>query len=242
MEHVRPTHSIYLFDNCALLQSATLHSAAHAHLAHQWTCRTDGEPFAVWCDGQWQQVRQIFLPSLTPHQFADEPAAYLTLLIDAGSTAAFVSQLQLWLQNVIVTGASGLDLVSLSQALQARQHYPDPRVRAACALIQQSADLSQLSAQWLAQQVALSPGRFLHVFSQQTGVPLRKYLRWQKLLRVFRLLTTPNPPAFTDIALQAGFYDAAHLANEIRQSFGLALSDIVQNSQFFQDESHGNRL
>ncbi|WP_031569600.1 AraC family transcriptional regulator [Rheinheimera texasensis] len=240
MESARPTHSIYLFDSCALLQSATLHSAAHAHLAHQWTCRTDGEPFSLWCNGQWQQVQQIFIPSLTPHQFADEPAAYLTLLIDAGSTPAFVEALQLWLQN-IVTAPHGIDLVRLSQALQARQHYPDPRVRAACTLIQQSADLSQLSAQWLAQQVALSPGRFLHLFSQQTGLPLRKYLRWQKLLRVFRALAAPQPPAFTELALQAGFYDAAHLANEIRQSFGLALSDIVHNSQFFQDDLRHNR-
>lgn len=114
-------------------------------------------------------------------------------------------------------------------------------MRAACALIQQSADLSQLSAQWLAQQVALSPGRFLHLFSQQTGLSLRKYLRWQKLLRVFRALAAPQPPAFTELALQAGFYDAAHLANEIRQSFGLALSDIVHNSQFFQDDLRHNR-
>lgn len=241
MERMLPTHSIYLFDSCALLQSTTLHSAAHAHLAHQWTCRTDGEPFAVWCDGQWLQVRQIFIPSLTPHQFADAPAAYLTLLIDAGSAPVFVEQLRQWLQNGIATEPGGFDLPMLSQALQARQHYPDARVRAACKLIQQSADLSQLSAQWLAENVALSPGRFLHLFSQQTGLPLRKYLRWQKLLRVFRLLAAPNPPTFTELALQAGFYDAPHLANEIRQSFGLALSDLVHNSQFFQDDERQNR-
>lgn len=236
-----PTHSIYLFDSCALLQSATLHSATHAHLAHQWTCRTDGGLFTVWCNGQWQQVRQIFIRSQTPHQFADEPAAYLTLLIDAGSTPAFVTQLQLWLQNMLATAPDGIDLARFSQALQARQCYPDRRVQAACALIRQCADLSQLSADMLAQHVALSPGRLLHLFKAQTGLPLRKYLRWQKLQRVFRALVAPNPPAFTDLALQAGFYDAAHLANEIRQSFGLVLSDIVQNSQFFQDVLPPNR-
>lgn len=241
MGNVQPTHAIYLFDSCALLQSATLHSAAHAHLAHQWTCRTDGGLFTVWCDGQWQQLRQIFIPSLTPHQFADEPAAYLTLLIDAGSTPAFVTQLQLWLQNIVVTAPDGIDLLCLSQALQARQSYPDPRVREVCALIRQSADLSQLSADMLAQHVALSPGRLLHLFKAQTGLPLRKYLRWQKLLRVFRALAAPNPPPFTELALLAGYYDAAHLANEIRQSFGLVLSDIVQNSRFFQDDLPQNR-
>ncbi len=233
-------HQIYLSHGCAVLKSVSLHTGIHAHLAHQWTFSLDAQPFALWLDEHWQQATEIFIPSQRPHQFAEQSGQFLTLLIDADCTVQYQSQLQQLLQQHIAGGYS-LDLPAFLQALTVLRQISDGRIRQALALIQTAPAGSDCSANSLASAVALSPGRFLHLFKAQTGVPLRKYQRWQKLLRVFRALAAPQPPAFTELALQAGFYDAAHLANEIRQSFGLALSDIVHNSQFFQDDGRQNR-
>lgn len=234
-------HQIFLSHGCAVLKSTSLHTGIHAHLAHQWTFSLDAQPFSLWLDGHWQQATEIFIPSQCPHQFAEQSGLFLTVLIDADCTVQYQTQLQQLLQRHIASGAV-LDLSGFLQALTALRQISDGRIRQALALIQAAQSESDCSANSLAGAVALSPGRFLHLFKAQTGVPLRKYLRWQKLLRVFRALAAPQPPSFTELALQAGFYDAAHLANEIRQSFGLALSDIVHNSQFFQDENHDKTL
>ncbi len=227
-------HQIYLSHGCAVLKSVSLHTDVHAHLAHQWTFSLDAKPFSLRLDEHWQQATEIFIPSQRPHQFAEQSGLFLTVLIDADCTVQYQTQLQQLLQRHIAGGSSS-DLSGFLQALTALRQISDDRIRQVLALIETAQTESDCSANSLAGKVALSPGRFLHLFKAQTGVPLRKYLRWQKLLRVFRALAAPNPPAFTELALQAGFYDAAHLANEIRQSFGLALSDIVHNSQFFQD-------
>lgn len=242
-------HQIFLSHGCAVLKSASLHSGIHAHLAHQWTLSLDGQVFSLWLDEQWQQKTQVFIPSQTPHQFAEQRGEFLTLLIDADCTVQFQTQLQQLLQQYFAGSGAAPDAESVAalvpefvQALAALRHISDERIRQALLLIQAAEHEPDWAAGTLAAAVASSPGRFLHLFKAQTGVPLRKYLRWHKLLRVFRLLAAPNPPPFTELALQAGFYDAAHLANEIRQSFGLALSDIVHNSQFFQDQNHNNTL
>ena len=88
------THIVSLSHACALLQSSSLHTGTHAHLAHQWTFSLDGRPFSLWLDDHWQQATQVFIPSQTPHQFADQAGQFLTLLIDADCTVQYQAQLQ----------------------------------------------------------------------------------------------------------------------------------------------------
>jgi transcriptional regulator GlxA family with amidase domain len=191
-------------------------------------------------------MTQVFIPSQTPHQFADQTGQFLTLLIDADCTVQYQAQLQQLVQQYFASGVVAPDVpVSVAefvQALARLRQISDVRIRQALTLIQTAEQNTDWSADSLAAAVALSPGRFLHLFKAQTGVPLRKYLLWHKLRRVFLALTAAAPSSFTELALAAGFYDAAHLANYIRDSFGLSLREIVQNSQFFQDEPHRTRL
>lgn len=240
------THIVSLSHACALLQSSSLHTGTHAHLAHQWTFSLDGRPFSLWLDNHWQQTTQVFIPSQAPHQFADQTGQFLTLLIDADCTVQYQAQLQQLLQQYFASSAAAPDVpasvAEFLQALARLRQISDVRIHQALALIQAAEHETDWSADSLAAAVALSPGRFLHLFKAQTGVPLRKYLLWHKLRRVFLALTAAAPPSFTELALAAGFYDAAHLANHIRDSFGLSLSEIVQNSQFFQDDRHSTTL
>ncbi len=234
-------HQIYVSHACALLLSTSLHTGEHAHLSHQWTLSLTGAPFGLSVAGQWLQVRQIFIPSQQPHQFADQEGQFLTLLLDADCTLQYQTELQQLLQQHVGL-AGAVNLPAFVLALQALRQVPDARIRQTMHFLTHS-DLAQDgSAAALAAAAGLSPSRFLHLFKQQTGVPLRKYILWQKLRRVLQGLAQPEPPAFTELALAAGFYDAAHLANYIRTTFGLSLRDIVQNSRFFQELPAGNTL
>jgi AraC-like DNA-binding protein len=100
----------------------------------------------------------------------------------------------------------------------------DQRIADAIAAIQSEYDIPQRLAE-LATTVALSPGRFGHLFSAEVGLPLRRYLRWQRLLGALDQIASGE--TFTVAAHAAGFSDSAHLSRTFREMFGLSLSTLL---------------
>jgi AraC family transcriptional regulator len=79
----------------------------------------------------------------------------------------------------------------------------------------------------VARQANLSPGRFRHLFVEETGMPLRTYVLWRRLLRVWTLLMQGE--TLSRAAHAAGFADSAHLSRTARSMFGLAPSSLNVN-------------
>lgn len=73
----------------------------------------------------------------------------------------------------------------------------------------------------VAQRLALSDSRFLHLFSAQVGLPWRPYLMWQRVL--FAIKSIKSGQSATDAAQLAGFSDSAHLSRTFRRHFGLSI-------------------
>lgn len=107
----------------------------------------------------------------------------------------------------------------------------DPRIVRALQILKNAPD-NLISAGAVATEVALSPSRFAHLFRDQVGIPMRRYLSWLRLRNAVRLLGAGE--SLTTIAHAAGFADAAHFTRTFRQMFGMAPSEIFQNSQFVQ--------
>ena len=99
----------------------------------------------------------------------------------------------------------------------------DPRVLAAVELIGRRLDDAP-SLEEVAGAVHLSPGRFRHLFVDETGMPMRTYVLWRRLLRVWSLLMEGE--TLSGAAHAAGFADSAHLSRTSRTMFGLAPSAI----------------
>jgi len=102
-----------------------------------------------------------------------------------------------------------------------RRDPSDPRVLSAIDYIRQRVD-QPVSLNEVAEVVHLSPGRFRHLFVEQTGMPLRSYVLWRRLLHVWALLMQGETLSTASHA--AGFADSAHLARTSRSMFGLAPS------------------
>lgn len=94
----------------------------------------------------------------------------------------------------------------------------DPRVLAAVEYIRQRVDQA-VSLPEVAKLANLSPGRFRHLFVEQTGMPLRTYVLWRRLLHVWTLLMQGE--SLSGAAHAAGFADSAHLSRTSRTMFGL---------------------
>jgi AraC family transcriptional regulator len=75
-----------------------------------------------------------------------------------------------------------------------------------------------------AAEVHLSPGRFRHLFVQQTGQAFRSYLLWLRLQRAIEVLS--GGKGATIAAHAAGFADAAHLTRTFRRMMGIAPTSV----------------
>jgi AraC-like DNA-binding protein len=97
----------------------------------------------------------------------------------------------------------------------------DPRVLAAMAFIRSHASRA-VSLGEVAEVAHLSPSRFRHLFVEETGMPLRTYVLWRRLLQVWELLM--HGETLSTAAHAAGFADSAHLSRTARTMFGVAPS------------------
>lgn len=100
------------------------------------------------------------------------------------------------------------------------------------ALKQQVHELTGFSPQQVAALLHLSESRLRHVFGQQFGLPMQRYLLWQRLLTAIE--GTARGVSLTQAAHDAGFADAAHLTRTFRATFGITPSSILKNSHDVQ--------
>jgi AraC-like DNA-binding protein len=97
-------------------------------------------------------------------------------------------------------------------------------------------DSDGLSLRALAGLAGLSPSRFMHVFTQSMGMPLRSYILRLRLRRACCELMTGA--TVTSAAYSAGFSDAAHLTRTFRRMLGMTPTTfILQCRSFFSGVS-----
>jgi AraC family transcriptional regulator len=109
----------------------------------------------------------------------------------------------------------------------------DPRVLAAIEYIRQRIE-TPITLPQVAKVAFLSPGRFRHLFVEQTGMPLRTYVLWRRLLKVWTLLMQGQ--TLSEAAHAVGFADSAHLSRTSRTMFGTTPSALQMSGPLSQRE------
>ncbi|EDY87626.1 transcriptional regulator, AraC family [gamma proteobacterium HTCC5015] len=104
----------------------------------------------------------------------------------------------------------------------------DPRIRKVLDMIRAEPSASY-SMEELAEVVNLSPTRFIHLFKEQTGVPIRRFRQWVRMKTVITYVADGS--SLTDAALDAGFTDSAHFSRAFRNMFGITPSSVFNRSQ-----------
>lgn len=72
----------------------------------------------------------------------------------------------------------------------------------------------------VAGRIGWSTARLTHLFTDQVGLPLRRYVLWLRLMTALRAVA--DGADLTAAAHAAGFADSAHLTRTCRAMFGLA--------------------
>lgn len=77
----------------------------------------------------------------------------------------------------------------------------------------------------LASIACLSPTRFSHWFREETGMPLRSYRKWLRLIHALEMAVVTRNLA--EAAQMAGFSDQSHFTRAVSQAFGIKPTDLL---------------
>jgi len=102
----------------------------------------------------------------------------------------------------------------------------DKRIKNVLELIKSNLEQGRISSNALAEHIFLSESRFSHLFKEQIGIPVRKYILWCRIQKALKELL--NGHNFTKSAHAAGFSDSAHFSRTFLEMFGVSPSSVLK--------------
>ncbi len=108
----------------------------------------------------------------------------------------------------------------------------DERIKKCIAIIENEEIEYATLINSLTSKVFLSESRLSHLFKEQLGVSLKKYLVWSKLRKAIHLYLRENKN-LTETSIQNGFFDQAHFSNSFKNVLGVSPSK-AYNSRIVQ--------
>lgn len=250
-----PTRSFaYVWDGALLYAPASIANSLHAHFAATVLIAVD-TPFHLTLEDGSRQAHEIAL--LSPNVVRgtdsggrplvdflidpDDPLyCYLCPLLQGRPVASLPGELlQAFMAQFADIFAGNLGCADarrlLEAVLQALCPAPlaelpwDERVQRANRYMRDCLPDHVPGIPEVAAEVGLSESRFMHLFREQMGLPVRQYLLWLRIRHAMRFWAEGQ--SLSEIALAAGFYDQAHFTRTIRRMTDYAPSMISDPDQ-----------
>jgi AraC-like DNA-binding protein len=249
--------SIYFCIGRMLMIAHLQENELHHHGAIQITLAME-QPFSIRIEnGDWRETKAVVIDSNVPHQLKTSKGLHVSLSIvpeknHGKHLQEYVlkgSKIQ-YLDNLDIS----LYIDKFQQCLDQQYNCPrafhlceefigyitgvrgdfvviDDRIQRTINWIQQNLS-KPISARKLAQSVYLSEGRFLHLFKEQLGLPLRQYILYQRIMTaIMEYLRGKN---LTEAAYLAGFSDSAHFTRTFIAMNGFKPSHFTKHKETIQ--------
>ena len=223
-------------------------SGAHAHHAMHVVLARAGK-LTVTAAGESRAAPGVLTHADVPHAIDAEGLPILLVFVDPESdagarlsavpggpvrllTATEVARVGTQWDPATIVREGGADfLAALTVALGGERpasRTVHPRIRRVMRHLRALPDGGETALEALASVAGLSPGRFMHAFTESIGVPLRPYLAWLKLQRAAGAVVAGTP--LSEAAALAGFVDAAHMSRSFRRMLGVTPSALRATS------------
>jgi AraC-like DNA-binding protein len=251
------TFYVYLTKGRVLLIGDNLEDDEHSHHALQITVNLEHNHFVLRQRDRELEVQAAIIKPDQPHHAIASDSWRAVLLLDPQTDyARRIGQRFSANEGIVILSETETDFCrhSLSSFIGAAQSIevadtaisaildhlagpsqrttaPHPRIAKALLRIHQT-QAQQLSLKQLATHVALSESRLSHLFKQEIGIPIQRYLLWYKVAAA--AFNIGRGMSLTDAAGAAGFADSAHFSRTFRVMFGLTPSQILRRSKSVQ--------
>lgn len=248
------TTQLYLWRGASFVIGPAIDSRLHSHVALQLTAGIEGG-FRARLAGtdDWQETQAaLFAPNqahqidgagVLAHLFLELPWRSETVMSSVcagfGESAGFTEV------RALLVGLANLRVADMDLAAQAARAWRElaltvpaaPQalldIRIKMARDAMSADPA-IDGAALARLAHLSPSRFTHLFRQQTGMSVSRYLLWSRLLAAIDAVA--QGASTTAAAHQAGFADLAHMSRNFSGTFGVVPSELQKMTIAFKRE------
>ncbi|MCP5535021.1 MAG: helix-turn-helix transcriptional regulator [Akkermansiaceae bacterium] len=112
----------------------------------------------------------------------------------------------------------GLLLLSLYDVLGAgSDQHTSEAVMKSLKYIENHLSNTELDAGKLAAAAGMSPSRYHTKFKDETGLPPAEYIRHRRIIEAQRILSRPNAPGITDLAMLLGFSSSQYFATVFKR-------------------------
>ena len=182
-------------------------------------------------NGACHRGTKVIVPADATHRIDTGAARGVLVFLDAESTAGRAAHhrgiYHGWTSGPVLghtrertLGAVVTDLISqLTPVHTGPVPQRHPAVLATLGLLANPAGPGAVRGTEVAAQVGVSASRLTHLFTEEVGIPLRRYVLWRRLhIAITRVQAGDD---LTDAAHAAGFADSAHLSRTCRDTFGL---------------------
>ncbi len=99
----------------------------------------------------------------------------------------------------------------------------DDRISEALAILKEMEEVPEDAVGFLCERVFLSKSRLSHLFKENLGISLSRYLAWEKMRKGY--ICFQKYGNITDAALMAGFDSPSHFAATCKRMFGISFSE-----------------
>ena len=246
----------YLWDGGFLtLGRSTVIVPAHAHHAIQILLRLDGRCGLAQPGSEPLMADGLIVMADCPHELHTMDSRYGLVFVDPETvegrwlrrsygdgispiTADRYAPAESLLRGIDENPGSGFDIArDLHAIVRAICIGPEPqrpldeRIGKALEVIR-AMDTSRITLEHVAGAVFLSPSRFAHIFTEQIGLPFRRYVLWRRLTRA--MMAVGKGRTLTAAAHECGFSDSAHLTRACYQMLGQPPSVLLQAGEFWE--------
>lgn len=245
--------TLHLWDDRFLYVTPDIQSGLTARYSATLLVSATAKPFTlVTLDGQQLLCHAAWVPPHVPRRLDVDGGGLLSLNLDPASVAYRALSAELGTQAIQPIRADCFHALRgvFEGALHGQLLDPDLRqladdmVRLLCGMPAPEARMDRRietvlvrlrTAQRrvllpdLAASAGLSPDRLTHLFREQTGLSIKRYLVWAKIRRSVQQMSQGR--ALTDIAHECGFSDSAHMSHTYQQHFGLPPSFLADTKR-----------
>ncbi|WP_344800047.1 helix-turn-helix domain-containing protein [Litoribacillus peritrichatus] len=248
---------LYIYDGLVVLLRRAFYAEKHSHHSIQIVISLEN-PFQIECNDQTLECSAVVIPPDRPHQVRESFGWHVTILIEPESLHGrrLTSELSLTTSAHVLSMDKLENLLDgyRSQAyiddVDNEGHWDfiyqhtikllgilskpivltplDARVKQVMTIIEAEPDSNNVRHLEFP-DIPLSKSRLAHLFVEQTGIPLSKYVLWVRIKRAAEQILAGA--SFTETAHQAGFSDLPHLSRTFKRMFGLTMSNLFQDNE-----------